>query len=102
MNNQTIFENKINIFKTKLANQRTYLAYMRTGIAISLFAKTYNKNYILFFGIFMVLISTIQYIIITNDLNQNNIGLSKYEDLIPVLYGIVALVCMYLQYNTIK
>ena len=67
---------ELSILSTKLANQRTYLAYMRTYFGISALAGTFHKRWIFAFGLAMILGSTLQYIQINeniqNQINPNN------------------------------
>ena len=42
--------------RTKLANHRTYLAYMRTGFAISAIAGSFKKPYLVLFGIIIIIL----------------------------------------------
>lgn len=84
------------IERTKLANQRTYLSYMRTGFTIASIAGVFKKWWITFFGIFMILTSTFQYYIINYDLSKNlNIDYF-YLDILPLLYFILGLGVLFL------
>lgn len=86
-------------YRTKLANQRTYLAYIRTGFAISVFAKIYKKVYIVYYGIFMLFMSTFQYLVINNNIDEQNDLNNKYIDFIPVIYGVIAIIIIYMQFT---
>ena len=48
-----ISSNDLAIKRTKMANQRTYLAYMRTGFGIASLAGAFKKMWIAAFGIIM-------------------------------------------------
>ena len=85
------------IQRTKLANQRTYLAYLRTGFAIAAIAGTFKKMWICIFGIIMIIISSIQYIIINYNLRNDLIMDMYYFDFYPLLYVILSLGALYLQ-----
>ena len=89
--------NILAIQRTKLANQRTYLAYMRTGFVIASVAGTFKKIWIVAFGITMIMGSLIQYGIInyrlTNDKDLNNTTM----DYIPMIYVFLSLGALYLQ-----
>ena len=89
--------NILAIQRTKLANQRTYLAYMRTGFVIASVAGTFKKIWIAAFGVTMIMGSLIQYAIInyrlTNDKDLNNTAL----DYIPMIYVFLSLGALYLQ-----
>ena len=50
------------IQRTKLANQRTYLSYVRTGFVIAGVAGFFKKKWMAYFGLFMIIGSTYQYL----------------------------------------
>ena len=97
------------ITRTKLANERTYLAYMRTGFAIATVAGVFKKKWIVFFGIFIICVSTIHYYAINHILNderflENKIQLRynnflKLFSFLPILYGILSLGVLRLQFK---
>jgi uncharacterized membrane protein YidH (DUF202 family) len=93
-------ESEHQIYRTKLANQRTYLAYLRTGFAIAVLAKVYDKIYILYFGIILLIASTIQYLMAINSIDNNNLDneMGYYIDRMPVFYGMIAIFALYLQF----
>jgi len=91
--------NSLAIQRTKFSNQRTYLAYMRTGFAIASIAGTFKKIWIAFFGIIMIIGSIIQYILINNNLNiQSELNNSNLDSL-PIIYVILSFGALYLQMN---
>ena len=84
--------------RTKFSNQRTYLSYMRTGFAIALIAGTFKKFWIVFFGIAMILGSTLQYLLINHQLkNKENPDIPTL-DYVPVIYVVLSLGTLYLQW----
>ena len=46
-----ISSNELAIKRTKMANERTYLAYMRTGFGIAALAGVFKKWWIIIFGV---------------------------------------------------
>ena len=85
--------------RTKLSNQRTYLSYMRTGFTIAIIAGTFKKLWVVLFGLIMILGSTIQYILLNHRLkNKENIDI-PYLDYLPIIYVILSLGTLYLQWN---
>lgn len=84
---------------TKLANQRTYLAYMRTGFGIAAISGTFKKFYITLFGIVMIFISTTQYLYINKKLDAGEDLSNKNLDLVPILYVLMSLATLYLQFH---
>ena len=90
--------NELAIERTKLANQRTYLAYMRTGFGIASIAGLFKKVWIFVFGLIMIIGSVIQYMIINQKLNSNENPNNIYLDLIPIIYVVLSLGALYLQW----
>ena len=90
--------NNIEINRTKLANQRTFLAYIRTGFAIAGIAGTFKKYWIALFGIIMIIISSLQYFLINQQLNEKTYNNNKIFDFIPILYVLLSLGALYLQF----
>lgn len=90
--------NDLAVLRTKLANQRTYLAFLRTGIIISGIAGLFKSFYVVIFGIFMVIVSAVQYILINNNIiNQEKLLNNIYLDYIPLVYILLAFLTFYLQ-----
>ena len=83
---------------TKLANQRTYLAYMRTGFAISAIAGVSQKKWIFIFGVCMIILSSIQYVSFNNKVTNKLNPYNHLADMIPLLYIIIALGTLYLEF----
>jgi uncharacterized membrane protein YidH (DUF202 family) len=91
--------NKLALQRTKFANQRTYLAYMRTGFAIAVIAGTYKKLWVALFGIIMILGSTIQYVLLNHRIINNEDLNVHMLDYIPLIYVGLSLGTMYLQWK---
>ena len=96
-----ISTNKLSIERTKLANQRTYLAFLRTSIAISAVAGHFKKYYIFLFGIIMLIISTVQYILLNYSLNNKKLDdeTNIIINYTIVIYSVLGLLILYLQYK---
>ena len=85
--------------RTKFSNQRTYLSYMRTGFTIAIIAGTFKKFWVVFFGIAMILGSTLQYLLINHQLkNKENPDIPTL-DYVPVIYVVLSLGTLYLQWK---
>ena len=95
----SVNNNDLAIERTKLANQRTYLAYMRTGFGIASIAGSFKKNWIAGFGIIMIIGSLIQYVLINNNLNLKKNPNDSAIDMIPIIYVVLSLGALYLQMN---
>lgn len=100
--NKEISSNELAIKRTKLANERTYLAYMRTGFGIASLAGIFKKWWIFIFGIVMLVLSTVQYYIINNQLNNKENLKNPIVEKIPILYLVLGLGILYLQWKKNK
>ena len=89
---------KLSIYGTKLANQRTYLAFMRTGFGIASIAGSFKKMWIAAFGALIMILSAVQYVMTNQTLDSNKSLTSGIFDYIPVIYLAVSLAAVYLQY----
>ena len=85
-------------FSTKLANQRTYLAYMRTGLGIASVAGTFKKKWFVALGLLMIFINILQYMYINNQLSEGKDPNHYIIDIIPLVYGILSVTALYLQF----
>ena len=95
---QGINNNQLAIERTKLANQRTYLAYIRTGFAIAGISGIFKKNYLLMFGLLMILTSAYQYHTAIKHLNANVHNDSVMMDYVPLIYVGISFGVLYLQF----
>ena len=85
------------IANSKMANQRTYLAYVRTGFVISGVAGVFKKKWIAVFGIIMILGSTIQYYLINRDLDNKKQMNKDLFDNMAIIYVLLSVGVLYLQ-----
>ena len=83
--------------RTKLANQRTYLSYIRTVFLISAAAVFLRKWYIVALAVFMVIMSTLQYYKVLTSISTGETPSADYSYL-PLIYSAVALTVFYLQF----
>ena len=95
----SVTSNDLAIQRTKFANQRTYLAYMRTGFGIASLAGNFKKTWIMLFGIIMIIGSSIQYILVNKSLENKQNPMNEKLDMIPLIYVVLSLGAMYLQFN---
>ena len=84
--------------RTKLANQRTYLAYIRTGLVIAGVAGIFKKKRLVFFGLFMVVTSSYQYFKYNSYLKENLYLESDLLDNLPLIYIFLSIFIFYLQF----
>ena len=85
------------IANTKMANQRTYLAYVKTGFVIAGVAGVFKKNWIAFFGMIMIIGSTIQYYLINRDLDGEKKITKDLFDNMAILYVLLSVGVLYIQ-----
>jgi uncharacterized membrane protein YidH (DUF202 family) len=85
-------------FSTKLANQRTYLAYMRTGLGIAGIAGTFKKKWIALLGLVMIALNLLQYMYINNQITEGRDPDNYAIDMIPVVYAAISVAALYLQF----
>ena len=86
--------------RTLLANQRTYLSYIRTGFTIAAIAGQFNYIWIVMFGVIMIITSSYQYYKLTTDIINNDIIINN--EYMPLIYLPLSLIVLYLQYNKKK
>ena len=94
-----VSSNELAIQRTKFSNQRTYLAYMRTGFGIAALAGTFKKFWIMTFGLIMIIMSSLQYISINNSLDTKNNPKNILLDKVPLIYVFLSLGALFLQFN---
>ena len=85
------------IATTKLANQRTYLSYVRTGFVVAGVAGIFKKLWIAMFGIVMIIGSTFQYYFINQDLNDKQDITNDLFDNMAIIYVLLSVGVLYLQ-----
>lgn len=88
--------------RTRLSNQRTYLAYMRTGFVISAIGGAMTKGNIritiFLFGLILIILSSIQYGIIIYDIENDNYH-SIITDYVIFIFVILSLGILYFNYK---
>lgn len=99
----TVNNNDLAYIRTQLANNRTYLSYVRTGFAIAAIAGFYKKFYFILYGLIIIIGSTIQYAYIEYHLkNRSDINNFENIDLLPIIILPLTLLIFYLQFITKK
>ena len=84
--------------RTRFANQRTYLAYTRTGLAISGVAAATGNWWIFLYGISILIISTYQYVKLEDSLSNNDIILINQKYML--VYTVLGLLTIFLQFRS--
>lgn len=72
---------------------------MRTGFGIASIARVLKKSWIAAFGIVMIIGSVIQYSLINSKLSSNQDSNNSTLDMIPMIYVILSIGTLYLQWN---
>lgn len=88
---------KLAIMRTALANQRTYLAYTRTGFAVVALATKYKSLIVILVGMLLITLGVYQYYTIAVDLENNLHRLPNKE--IPLTYTIAGLMAVYYYFS---
>ena len=79
--------------RTLYSNQRTYLAYLRTGFAITALAVSQKSDIIIFCGITLILFGVYQYYDMAKKIEK---GIIKYPNKeIPLVFVISGLMAVY-------
>lgn len=93
---------KIAMDDFKLSNLNTYLAYMRTGLAIAVIAFTFKKFWICILGIGLIIYGTFEYYY-TDYLVENNYILNtKYFYYSPVFLTLSIIIVFVIETEEIK
>ena len=91
--------NELAILRTKLANQRTYLAYVRTGAVIAGIAGTFKQMYIVYLGLFIIFASTVQYYLLNKNISTDGELNNFYLENMPLIFIVISLIILNLQFN---
>ena len=91
----TVKQNSLNmaVMKTALGNQRTYLAYTRTGFAVVALAAKFKSLVVILVGMILITVGVYQYYTIALDLENNVHRLPNKE--IPLTYTLAGLMAIY-------
>jgi uncharacterized membrane protein YidH (DUF202 family) len=95
----TVSSTELALKRTKFANERTYLAYLRTGLGIAAVAGAFKKWWVCGFGILMLLLSSIHFILTNVSLNKKDDPKNQVMEYLPLAYAILALGVLYMQWN---
>ena len=100
--NNEEYKLKLSILNEQLSNERTYMAYIRTGLAIAAIALPFKKYKLVALGIFMILIGTIEYYYIRYLLIYTT--LPDYRDFtyVPLIISISILIVLYMEIKDLK
>ncbi len=86
----------------KLSNLNTFMAYMRTGLAIAVIAFTFNKFWICILGLLLIIYGTFEFYY-TDYIVTNNLPLtSKYFYYGPVILTILIIIVFVIETEELK
>jgi hypothetical protein len=88
--------------ESKLSNERTYMAYIRTGLAIAAIALPFKKYKLVALGILMIFIGTIEYYYIRYLLNLKTLPVYKDFTYVPLFISVSILIVLYLEIKDLK
>jgi uncharacterized membrane protein YidH (DUF202 family) len=94
--------NKMEILSPQLSNKTTYMAFIRTGLAITAVSLVFEKFHIILLGIVIIILGTIEYYVIEYQLiNGTEVNITIFE-FIPIFLTIFILLIFYIESNNIK
>lgn len=93
-----------NLISTLLSNERTYLAYMRTGLSLVVLAIPFKRYYIILIGILIIILSTIKYYLVSYYIDKEDYRVVvDYLNYLPALLTVIFLFIFFKEYkNVIK
>lgn len=96
------YRTQLAVYRTQLANENTYMDYIRTGLAIVAVAIPFRKYYIVFLGLILILISTLEYYYIGYHLyRRDEFDMGVFE-LVPVLTTVIILCIFFKESENIR
>ena len=93
---------KLAIMESKLSNERTYMAYIRTGLAIAAIALPFKKYKLVALGILIIFIGTIEYYYVRYLLNLKTLPVYKDFTYVPLFISVSILIVLYLEIKDLK
>ena len=86
--------------RTLLANQRTYLAYMRTGFAVTALAINMKSDILIVLGMSIIFIGLYQYYSVSKSVREKKIEYNSRDiNIVLALVGVLAV--FYYYYKTL-
>ncbi len=87
-NNNTLAQ-----MRTLLANQRTYLAYIRTGFAVTALAIKTKSNIVIAIGMLLIGVGLYQYYTTASNIEKGTMVFPNKE--IPVVFTVAGIMAVY-------
>lgn len=101
-NNTDDYKLKLSIIDSKLSNERTYMAYIRTGLAIAAIALPFKKYKLVALGILMIVIGTLEYYYVRYLLDYTNLPDYKDFTYVPLIISLSILIVLYMEIKDLK
>ena len=95
----TVNSTELALKRTKFANERTYLAYMRTGFGIAAVAGAFKAWWLCGFGALMIVLSSVHYVLTIVSLNNEKNPKHEVMEYLPLVYVVLAAGVLYMQWN---
>ncbi len=93
---------KIAMDDFKLSNLNTYMAYMRTGLAIAVIAFTFNKFWLCMLGLLLIIYGTCEYYYTDYMVTHNKLLNSKFFYYGPVFLTILIIIVFVIETEELK
>ena len=90
---QAFNNNTLAQMRTLLANQRTYLAYIRTGFAVTALAVKTKSNVVILIGMFLIVVGLYQYYTTATTIERGEIIFPNKE--LPVAFTVAGIMAVY-------
>ena len=97
-----VYNTQLSVYRTQLSNENTYMVYIRTGLAIVALAIPFRKYYIIFLGLILILISTLEYYYIGYHLDRREEFDMGIFELVPVFTTVIILIIFYKESENIR
>ena len=101
-NELALYSTQLSVYRTQLANENTYMDYIRTGVAIVAFAIPFRKYYIILLGVLLILISTLEYYYVGYHLDRREEFDMGIFELVPVFTTVIILIIFYKESENIR
>lgn len=88
-----IDSNSLAVMRTLLANQRTYLAFIRTGFAVTALAVKTKSNLVILIGMILIAVGIYQYYTTANSIENGELIMPNKE--IPLIFTVAGIMAVY-------
>ena len=95
-----IDSNRLAVLRTLLANQRTYLAFIRTGFAVTALAVKTKSNIVLLIRLLLIIVGIYQYYITATGIENGDFIIPNKE--VPLIFTMAGILAVYYYWSLIN